>query len=715
MSLDRFGPGSLEECGWIGFPGVIFRPRESTLEVGDCAQQLTPKANALLLQLCLAYPHAAARETLLDQLWGQGRGSPETIAQVVAELRRKLGDEARAPRYIRTVSKVGFQLLVEPVALNQAGSVPINTLADGPRRQEPEATPYRLLPMRRIWALLAITIGLAMTALLGWLWPSAERPSESMLRPTLIADDAVIETMPRAYGTAGAIVYAVQQQVGGDFDIAFREPGQARPRIITSPQGSEFSPVPSADRRQLAFVRQQQDRCQVMLSDGAGQLQREIAECEVAGPGRLIDMTAEGRWLDYTATTNPSFQSRVVTVLDLQAGRALYHSDAQSPLHTDFSPRLSADGSRLSFFRHDYQSGWIQLRLQQGASSRELLPPQGERWVAHAWSPQNRLYALSNDGSGGRLVELDPDSGSLVRVIGSVPDGRNLDYDGRRFVYSTARVEDTYVASVDFSGSPPARVTSARSAHRLPQLSASGKRLLFATGGSQGAEIWVVELSSGIVNRLASLGQGQLLALNWHPDESSLGALFSARDGSSWRVELAFPGGAELLRESCPGARAMSRLESGEHWLIRDQSGRHYTGCDQLNTAAKALASDALVIQRDGAGGMAASFGSQMGVWSLDPDLQASRALGDYRRGRDFSWAINRRWYARVQQDPEQPEALYLVRENTLDGEQQRIRLDQLDLTAGIDVDADGRVFVVLNELEDVDIVALDWDESRFQ
>ena len=53
---------------------------------------------------------AFAREQLLERVWGPWFGDDHVVDVHVANLRRKLGDEARAGRYIRTVRGVGYRM-----------------------------------------------------------------------------------------------------------------------------------------------------------------------------------------------------------------------------------------------------------------------------------------------------------------------------------------------------------------------------------------------------------------------------------------------------------------------------------------------------------------------------------------------------------------------------------------------------------------------------
>ncbi|HUH15463.1 MAG TPA: response regulator transcription factor [Gaiellaceae bacterium] len=53
---------------------------------------------------------AFSRRALLDRVWGPWFGDEHVVDVHVAKLRRKLGDDARRPRYVLTVRGVGYRM-----------------------------------------------------------------------------------------------------------------------------------------------------------------------------------------------------------------------------------------------------------------------------------------------------------------------------------------------------------------------------------------------------------------------------------------------------------------------------------------------------------------------------------------------------------------------------------------------------------------------------
>jgi len=82
--------------------------------LGDRELIVTPKASLLLDYLMTHPDELLSRERLLEALWGWDfPTSTRAVDNRVAELRRVLGDEAGAPRWIETVPGAGYRFVGE--------------------------------------------------------------------------------------------------------------------------------------------------------------------------------------------------------------------------------------------------------------------------------------------------------------------------------------------------------------------------------------------------------------------------------------------------------------------------------------------------------------------------------------------------------------------------------------------------------------------------
>jgi DNA-binding winged helix-turn-helix (wHTH) protein len=107
---------------------------------GHCV--LRRKVFATLRMLLETAPGLVTLDELLEHVWGRHAISASAVPNVIAELRRALGDDARAPRYIETRHRRGYRIIA---AVSREGV----------------AGPGVVVPMRRDGALLAALEGCA--------------------------------------------------------------------------------------------------------------------------------------------------------------------------------------------------------------------------------------------------------------------------------------------------------------------------------------------------------------------------------------------------------------------------------------------------------------------------------------------------------------------------------------------------------------------------
>jgi DNA-binding response OmpR family regulator len=84
-------------------------PARRRVTRGDEEVQLTPLEFEILLTLARSPGTVFSRDQLMDRVWGyRDYAGGRVVDSHVARIRRKLGDEAAEPTYIRTVHGVGY-------------------------------------------------------------------------------------------------------------------------------------------------------------------------------------------------------------------------------------------------------------------------------------------------------------------------------------------------------------------------------------------------------------------------------------------------------------------------------------------------------------------------------------------------------------------------------------------------------------------------------
>jgi DNA-binding response OmpR family regulator len=96
----------------LSFDGgrLVVDPSARTAVVEGAAVPLTRTETEVLLALVANAPRALSREQLLTAAGGyEAEAEERTVDAHVKNLRRKLGDDPRAPRYVLTVAGVGYR------------------------------------------------------------------------------------------------------------------------------------------------------------------------------------------------------------------------------------------------------------------------------------------------------------------------------------------------------------------------------------------------------------------------------------------------------------------------------------------------------------------------------------------------------------------------------------------------------------------------------
>lgn len=111
-----------------GAPAYIAPPTEMELKVGELRLVpashsawlgpeelvLTPVEYALLLSLAKAKGRVKTREQLMDEIAGRDYGAYDRSIDVhISALRKKLGDDSKTPRFIKTIRATGY-LMTDP-------------------------------------------------------------------------------------------------------------------------------------------------------------------------------------------------------------------------------------------------------------------------------------------------------------------------------------------------------------------------------------------------------------------------------------------------------------------------------------------------------------------------------------------------------------------------------------------------------------------------
>jgi DNA-binding winged helix-turn-helix (wHTH) protein/Tol biopolymer transport system component len=468
--------------------------------------RVEPKPLELLILLVSRKGHLVSRREIVEKLWESDVfvDTDHGINTAIRKLRHLLRDDSATPKYIETVTGMGYRF-VAPVLLVAAVSpvVPAAAVAEAPLPEETSEPRRAVSPPRRkalIWYLGVVACTVIMLASAA-VYPWHHRRLEVRYTPlTDFTDSAVAPTLsPDGHMLAfvrGGNAFLTADQIY----IKMLPNGEAR--RVTDDRRSKYGLAFSPDGAEIAYT--------VLESPGPAFNTYEVSA--LGGEPQLLLKNAAGLvWLDF--------------------GRLLF-SQIQSGIHL----------------------GVVTSTVTR-ASLHEIYFPAHERGMAHYSFPsRDRHWALvvEMNGSGywdqcrlidlaGRLQPRSVGPAGACTSAGWSPDGE--------WMYFTAGVEgQNHIWRQRFSGGPPEQITFGPTEEEGLAVEPDGRALITSVGVHASA-IWIHE---GIGERpLSSEGE----VVGWpafSPDASFLYYLLRRREGPGaelWRTmvesgksESLFPG-----------------------------------------------------------------------------------------------------------------------------------------------------------------------------
>ena len=97
---------------------LLIEPLKGRVSGKNGEQHLPPKAAEVLVCLARHASDVVPHEELLACAWGEGSGTRESLSHTISEIRHALGDHADNPKYIQTLPRLGYRLIVNPIAMD---------------------------------------------------------------------------------------------------------------------------------------------------------------------------------------------------------------------------------------------------------------------------------------------------------------------------------------------------------------------------------------------------------------------------------------------------------------------------------------------------------------------------------------------------------------------------------------------------------------------
>jgi DNA-binding winged helix-turn-helix (wHTH) protein len=142
---NRFASISAESPFLLG--KWLVEPEFNRLSSPDATHNVEPKVMGVLLQLAMRAENVVSKDEILRAVWPKTFVSEDAVTRCISVLRHILEDDPQNPRFIKTVFKVGYCLLVPATPLE---SLPVVAIPDSSMPKEwKEQQPATLLQKNR--------------------------------------------------------------------------------------------------------------------------------------------------------------------------------------------------------------------------------------------------------------------------------------------------------------------------------------------------------------------------------------------------------------------------------------------------------------------------------------------------------------------------------------------------------------------------------------
>ena len=239
--------------------GIEYLPDSGELKSASGVENLQSLENKLLLHFVTHPDQLVSKETLYQVGW-QGRiYGDNPLSKAISNLRSKLGDSSRAPRFIKTIPKKGFRFIA-PVALQQQQAKPI--LAPGDQVNEEQTI--------RLPVLMAFAVVIALSMML-WLGlnPGNDKlmiSQEQLLdKVKQLTHQTGVEKDPHLSTDGQWVAFTRQLNDQSRSQIIIKSVNGDREITINQGDFNHFTPKWHSDGRRLLYHRFGPQGCQIAM------------------------------------------------------------------------------------------------------------------------------------------------------------------------------------------------------------------------------------------------------------------------------------------------------------------------------------------------------------------------------------------------------------------------------------------------------------------
>ena len=461
----------------------------------------------LLKLLIENYGEAVSRNQIMDALWNDTIVSDNSVSQAITQLRKSLQDDKETPRFIKTVPRVGYQLIAELIF-----PPPPMLDAEGIKKNK-----------------VSLSVVASASALFGTLITVViiELSKPSLVVPKYTYESRLTSTPGPEnflrYSPQGRyLAFSQSSQNRDQMDMAVFDAQTQSVHVIKSTGYSEEAPEWSPDGKWLIYYRHDPLSCEIRVMSVVNPVETwrlspdfHLSDCQVGFSRQKMHWLADNTlYLQRWKNNSPILSKLTLATEGYPSLITQENIDNIHPILMDIDKATN----QLLFVEKN-SAGYLLQHMDLVHGERSVIETREQEYWGMKWHESGQSFWLGNESL--RLMSLDGSSEVVHLPIGFIPD---IDVNPltKQLAHAEGLVNvNLYNLQLKALNNHQQVVTRQLSSSArtdiLPTLSSNGRQTAFISyqrrsmDGLKHVEIWLKNKDKKAANLLANLPE------NIHP------------------------------------------------------------------------------------------------------------------------------------------------------------------------------------------------------